>query len=94
MREKCPKICLLSSDFMLVLEGTFGGKFYDYTELIDIIQLGVCLAFGDNGIGKENAQQRTEIFMQRLSHYTTSTIGTSEDSVFYKGNINIPGIAS
>ncbi len=73
--------------FMLVFEGTFGGKFYDDSELIDIIQLGVCLAFEDNGIDKENAQQRTEIFMQRLLHYTTSTIGTSEDSVEIKEDV-------
>jgi hypothetical protein len=70
--------------FMLVFEGKFGGKHYDDSELIDIIHLGVCLAFEDDGIDKEDAQQRTEIFMQRLLHYTTSTIGTSEDSVEIK----------
>ena len=66
--------------FMLVFEAEFGGNHYDDSELIDIIHLGVCLAFEDVGIDKENAQQKTEIFMQRLLHYTTSTIGTSEDS--------------
>ncbi len=73
--------------FMLVFEGKFGGKHYDDSELIDIIHLGVCLAFEDVGIDKENAQQKTQIFMQRLLHYTTSTIGTSEDSTEMKEDV-------
>ncbi len=73
--------------FMLVFEGKFGSKHYDDSELIDIIHLGVCLAFEDDGIDKENAQHKTEIFMQRLLHYTTSTIGTSDDSVEIKEDV-------
>jgi hypothetical protein len=67
--------------FMLLLKGKFGGKRYGESELIDILNLGVCLAFEDNGIDKENAQKRTEIFLDRLRYYTELVVGTDENAI-------------
>jgi hypothetical protein len=67
--------------FMLVFKGTFGSRNYDESELIDILIDGVCLAFEDNGIDKENAQKRTEIFRDKLQYYNELVIGTGEDPI-------------
>ncbi|MAF20543.1 MAG: hypothetical protein CMI55_02580 [Parcubacteria group bacterium] len=68
---------------MLLFERRFGRKDYDESELTDILSLGVCLAFEDNGIDKENAQKRTEIFLGKLQYYSELVLGadTDEDAI-------------
>ena len=55
--------------FMLLFERRFGRKDYYESELMDILPLGLCLAFEDNGTSKKNAQERAEISMDRVQHY-------------------------
>lgn len=72
--------------FMLLFKRKFGGKNYDESELMEILSLGVCLAFEDNGINKKDAEKRTEIFLDKLQYYFELVLGTNENPIEIEEN--------